>query len=353
MAGYQFGTWIAGWTGLDKAVAGYADSLTNIGAETAAAKQDVINRAIAQGARETITYTEAVKFNNKAAQEQNDAYAVSSERLAAAQKEVRGLSDETIAAIEIAKKNGATTAEITRHFDISADALRALAERQKLAGKAAEAHTKALEEQKREAVALDKAYEKLMSDTKNANQLAIMEADAHRMATEAMKAKNDAAAGWIAANVKATAAVKETAAAEAAYLAEQDALTAATDALSQAHADGGQAAAQATTTAMQGYQGLAQQVTLTGDAIKAMVQAYQYANQVNQILSTNSLFTTQSQYSRDQRPGEPVRAQRRRRRRGVTVNISSVMGDPEEIGRRVKSAIVDSDRATGRRLAEA
>lgn len=174
VAGWGIGRAIADFFDLDKAIAQTSARLLGYGdlaAETAGAKQDVINRAIAEGARETITYAAAVQFLVAAELKRSDAYAVSTERLAAAHKEVRGLSEATIAAIAIAQENGATTEQITRHFNVSADALRVLAERQRDAGKAAAEHTREMKE-------LDQSYTKLMSDVKNANQMAIFEKDA-------------------------------------------------------------------------------------------------------------------------------------------------------------------------------
>jgi len=289
MAGWKFGTWIADMTGADAAVAGLISRL--MGWQTAAEGN-----------------TQATRDFLKHLQDQNDTYAVSSERLANAQREVRGLSDATIAAIEIAKKNGATTEQITRHFDISADALKALSERQKLAGQMADGHTAALDKQRAAVVKLDADYDKLMSDVKNANQLAIMEADATNMAAAALAKKNAAASGWIAAQVAITKGITDEAAATAAYLKEQDALTAATDALSQTHTEGGAAAAAATGVAVAGYAAIATQVQITGDGIKEWINLMQYSAQVNAILSTNSLFTTTSQYAQIAALGAPPMA---------------------------------------------
>jgi uncharacterized tellurite resistance protein B-like protein len=343
MAGYQFGTWIAGFTGLDKAVLKFADSLTNISAEVAGAKMDTINLAIRNGADATITYTEAVKFNTERVKDQNAAYAVSSERLAAAQAEVRGLSDATIDGIAIAQRNKATTEEITRHFHISADALRALAERQKQAGKDADAHTQALEKQQAAVAKLDADYAKLMSDVKNANQLAIMEAEGTRMAAEALKLKNDAAAGWIAQQVKVKAGIDAEAAATAAYLTEQDALTAATDALGTTHTLAGVAAVSATAGAMAGYAGVAQQVQISGDAIKEWIKLMQYSAQVNAILHQNSLFTTTSQLEQIAGLGGGGRAGGSLRGGGTSVvNNFHIVDTEANIARRVSDRITES-----------
>lgn len=94
----------------------------------------------------------------------------------------------------------------------------------KRARDAAAEHTKEIEKN-------EVAYQKLMSDVKNANQLAIMEADAAKMATDALDKKRNAAAGWIAQQVASTKEVNDAIAADKAYMAEQTALTAANDAL--------------------------------------------------------------------------------------------------------------------------
>jgi hypothetical protein len=301
MAGWQFGTWIAGITGLDKAVAKYADSLTNLPTEVAAAKQDTINRAIANGAAATISYTDAIKFNVEQMQAQNDKYAVSSERLANAQREVRGLSAATVDAIAIAQKNGATTQEITRHFDISADALRQLGERQKQTAQEAAAHTKALEKQREVIEKLDKEYAKLMSDVKNANQLALMEEEAAAMKRNAEQAAMFAEED-IKARIRRQQAISDQTAAEAnaeaarvaANQAEIDGLLAA----GEAHFKSGVVAKDATDQTIAGYQGVAQQVSIAAGVLTEWLTLMQYSAQVQAIQSENSLFTSTSQKQR-------------------------------------------------------
>lgn len=308
MAGWQFGTWIAGLTGLDKAVAKYADTLTNLPAEVAAAKQDTINLAIRNGAAATISYADAQKFMLEKTQAQNDSYSVSVERLAAAQREVRGLSAATVDAIAIAQKNGATTQEITRHFNISADALRQLGDRQKGAAKEAEAHTKELERQREAVQKLDRDYAKLMSDVKNANQLALMEEEA-----AAMKQNAEQAAFFAEEDIKARLrrqqAINDQAALEAtaeaqrveANQAEIDGLLAA----GEAHFKSGVVAKDATDQTIAGYQGVAQQITITGEAVKEWLNLMRYSAQVQAIQSENSLFTSTSQKQRIAGLGAP------------------------------------------------
>lgn len=159
MAGWQFGTWIAGWTGLAEAVEKYADSLTNLPAEVAAAQQDTINLAFRNGSGVMLSYTDAIAFNSVAIQHQiamqTDWVAV----LAAAQREVRNLSDAEKDGIAIMQQAGATTEQITTRYQISALALKELAIQQREAAKAAQEHTKKQEEL---AAAQESAYQSMM-----------------------------------------------------------------------------------------------------------------------------------------------------------------------------------------------
>jgi hypothetical protein len=146
ITGWQIGRAIADFFELDTAIAKATASLMgwgDVAAEVGGAKQDTINRAIAAGAAATISYADAIQYMVVAEQKKADAYAVSTTRLAAAQREVRGLSAATIEAIAIAQQAGATQQEITRHFNISADALRVLAEEQREAAKATKEHEQA------------------------------------------------------------------------------------------------------------------------------------------------------------------------------------------------------------------
>lgn len=201
MVGWGVGRAVADFLDLDDAIAQAAAELLGYGsiaAETAGAAQDTINRAIAAGAAETISYAQAVAFLITVASQNADAYAVSAARMADAQREVRGLSEATIAAIGIAQQNGASVAEMTRHFNISADALRVLAERQRDAAKATAEHNR---EQKQLIDNFEQAYsnalkrkhaeeaEGMMDRTRRSNsndeQLGLMERDARLMADRA------------------------------------------------------------------------------------------------------------------------------------------------------------------------
>jgi hypothetical protein len=131
-AGWRLGRMIADFFDLDQKIADAAARLLGYGdiaAEVGAAKQDVINRAIANGAKETIGYSEAIRFNIKHAQDAANAHVDWAARMSAAQKEIRGVSEVTVAQIDIARRLGATEQELTRDFGLSADALRILGDR--------------------------------------------------------------------------------------------------------------------------------------------------------------------------------------------------------------------------------
>ena len=66
---YEFTRWIIGFTDLDAKVANLNGSLDALAAQTAGARQDVINKAIRDGAAATITYTEAIAYNTKVQQD--------------------------------------------------------------------------------------------------------------------------------------------------------------------------------------------------------------------------------------------------------------------------------------------
>lgn len=66
LAGWQLGRWIADVFDLDQKIAGLTGSLDALKAQELGARQDTINKAIRDGAAATITYTDAIKFNNQA-----------------------------------------------------------------------------------------------------------------------------------------------------------------------------------------------------------------------------------------------------------------------------------------------
>lgn len=311
-AGLVLGTGIAAWgitraimefLDLDKSVEkawrtllGYGDAA----AEVAGAKQDVINRAIANGAKETISYKDAIQFNIDAVKKNADAHIDWSQKLSDAQREVRNLTDAQKNDITIAQEAGASTEKLTNKFHISAEALKILAAQQRDAAAATDEHRQKME-------ALDKAYDKLMSDTKNANQLAIMEADSARMAAEQLQKKWEVT-GRVKDAIFASAEASNAAAKfEQAFVSEQQTIDAENARLIASHAQvgetakaGGKTAVDAAQQTTQAYAGVAQQITLTGDAIKEYINLMRYTAQANAILQGdgNSLFTTQSQRER-------------------------------------------------------
>lgn len=162
--------------------------------------------------------------------------------------------------------------------------------------KRAREETEKLEQANR---ALEASYAKLMSEVKNANQLAIMEADAAAM----VQKKRDAAAGWFQEVQRIAGANKANAEAEKVYLAEQDRLFQESQKslgdMSKAHTDSGNAAKASADQTIAGYAGIAQQITFTGEAVREWLNLMRYSAEANAILrSGSSLFTTQSQLER-------------------------------------------------------
>ena len=174
IGGWAIGRAIADFFDLDKAIAQAATSLLGYGdlmAETAGAKQDVINRAFAAGASGLISYKDAIKFLNDEAQRNIDKNINWAETLAIAKFELHDLTESRKKDIQIAIDADATTEQLTHDFGLSALALKLLTAEHREAAAAASA-------QKRETEALSMAYDKLISDIKNANQMAIFDKDA-------------------------------------------------------------------------------------------------------------------------------------------------------------------------------
>lgn len=119
---------VAGVALATKAVVSYVEARAkaSLQAETEGAKQDVVNRAIAAGAKESIAYADAVTFLVDKAKEAAQAQVDWNAKLSAAKAEVKGLTQAQIDEIAVAKQLGATTEEITAKFRLSADAQRIL-----------------------------------------------------------------------------------------------------------------------------------------------------------------------------------------------------------------------------------
>jgi hypothetical protein len=310
LAGWKLGTWIGEITGATEAIANLTGSLDRLSEQTAGAKQDTINLAIRQGAKETISYADAIKYLTDQVQVNADKSINWREKLADAHREVRNLTAAQKDEIAIALEAGATTEQLTNKYGISAQGLEILTGRQKDAAAATAQHARESEALARakeaEAAALEKAYAALMSNVKNENQLAIMNADRAKMDEAATAAKWKSTEAFKAG----VAAVAEANTATAAYLTEQEKMTAANDATWQsleqttdAHLEAGAAASAGTAATVQGYQAVAQQVEITSDGVKGWLELMRATNAANALLSQNSLFTTGSTLENQSRLG--------------------------------------------------
>lgn len=292
--GWDFGRWIADVLGLDDKVAGLAKRLLGLGdvaAETAGAKMDAISRAIANGAKETISYTEAIQFNIDFAKKNGDAHIDWAKRLSDAQREVRGLSDAQKDEIQVAQRGNATIEELTNKYKLSALALSLLSDNKKIAIELAKQHTEAIKKEK-------EANEKY--DIEIADQRVLFD-NLEKAATAAMaaKSKQDAAQAWINAMDRSVTATNQQRAADEALQKQQgDGLIIIGQTVDK-QKELGSVSTSATDAAKNGFAGVAQQVTVTGDAIKEYINLMRYAAEANAILQGgSSLFTTQSQRER-------------------------------------------------------
>jgi hypothetical protein len=301
--GWKFGEWIDGFLGLSKAIGASSDALLKL--QTDAAKQDTINLAIRQGAKDTISYADAVKYLSDQVQVNADKKINWRAVLSDAQREVRELTAAQKDDIAVAIEAGATTAELTNKYGLSALALDILAGKQKAAAAATKEHEQGQ-------VALDKAYDKLMSDVTNANQLAKMEADAAKLATEA----NNARAVSIQNIKTALSAIAGAQHAEENFLKNYEAQQAKVDAenkammeslngVAKAHTDAGAAAKAGTDQTVAGYQAAQTTIELTADSLRAWLDLQRATQAANALMSSNSLFTTGSMLENLSRLGGP------------------------------------------------
>lgn len=122
IGGWKIGRAIAEFLDLDKALASSAERLRFLATE--GAKQDVIARAIENGAKATITYTEAIKFNNDEVRRAAAAQVDWNAKLADAKTELAKLTQVEIDQISIAKQLGVSTEDLKLQFKLSDDALR-------------------------------------------------------------------------------------------------------------------------------------------------------------------------------------------------------------------------------------
>jgi hypothetical protein len=310
LTGWKIGTWIGDITGATDAIANLTGSLDRLSEQTAGAKQDTINRAIAQGAKETISYTEAIKFNTDQVQVNADKQVNWREKLADAHREVRNLTDAQKIEIGIAQEAGATTEQLTNKYGIHAQGLQILATE---TDKATAAQAKLNAERQKE---LDASAARQKA---NDDGIAQMEIDARLMAdrnkfdAEQLEIQNQklaAGKGWMDQVTQIAKANTDAAAAAATYATEQEALTAANDALvagmleqAEAHTEAGAAAEAGTAATVAGYQAVAQQVEITSDGVRGWLELMRATNAANALLNQNSLFTTSSTLENQSRIG--------------------------------------------------
>lgn len=204
MAGWGFGRMIAEATGADNAITkltarvlGYGD----VSKEVLAAQSDVIARAFFNGAKATISYADAIKFNAEAMKNASIASIDWEQRLNTARAFVLDLTQEEIRQIQIARDLGASQEELKIKFGLTGDAVKALddllsktsANEQKLAAvqkqladnklKAIEAEGKAAEQNAKKFANLAQenlAIELSMTGTKQEAKAAAIEAEFQR-----------------------------------------------------------------------------------------------------------------------------------------------------------------------------
>jgi len=312
--GFDVGQLIADWTEWDEKIGdvmlslmGLPDVLTD-----AERRQTIMNQAIELGGQQIHNLADAEKYLADVRQQGTDKAINWRDRLADAYREVRNLSEAQKVEIGIALEAGATTEQLTNKYGIHATALGLLKTE---TDKATAAQAKLNEERQKDLEAAEKRK------ANNEAQLALMERDARLAADRAkfdeeqtaiQNRKLEAGKGYVEQMGQMAARTKELGDAEAARLSEQDALTAANDALAESldetavsHEAAGAAAAQGTALATAGYQAVTQAVEVSGDAIRAWIELMQYTAEANAILSQNGLYTSGAQYENIARIGSP------------------------------------------------
>jgi hypothetical protein len=170
LAGWKIGGLIADLTGLDEAIGnvvarmmGWDDT-----AAVAGAKQDSINLAISRGANAMISYTEAVKFNEKWVKEHGNTMDTSRERVSAWQRELRRVrADGDLENLRKELDSGnSSLKQLSVEYGLSVEAIQYF-----------QRETKKATEAQKERAETDRQYAKLMSDIRNEQGLAQMAAD--------------------------------------------------------------------------------------------------------------------------------------------------------------------------------
>jgi hypothetical protein len=313
MAAWNIGKQIGEVTGLTQAIEDLAASwmgLGNLANETAAAKQDTINLAIARGAKETINYADAVKYLAEQGQIASDKQINWRDRLADAHREVRNLTDAQKAEIAIAQEAGATTEQITNKYGLSAQALEILAEK---TDKASAAQAKLNAERQKE---LDASAARQKA---NEAGVELMERDARLMADRnkfdqeqlaIQNAKLAAGKGYVEqmgqiakVNADAIASEKALTAEQAALDVENQKLISSFTAMEAAHVNAGAAAEAGGAQTVQAYAGVQQQVEITSDGVRGWLELMRATNAANALLNQNSLFTSSSTLENQARLG--------------------------------------------------
>jgi len=310
LTGWKIGTWIGEVTGATEAVANLGGALDRLAEQTQGAKQDTINLAISKGAKETISYADAIKYMGDQVQVNADKQINWRDKLADAHREVRNLTDAQKTEIGIALEAGATTEQLTNKYGIHATALgllktetdKATAAQEKLNAE----RQKELEATEKRRVANEAGIAQMETDARLAADRAKF--DAEQLAIQNQKL--EAGKGWMEQVGQIAARNTELAATEAALVTEQDKLTASNDAIvagmleqTAAHTEAGAAAEQGTAQAVAGYQAVAQQVEITSDGVRGWLDLMRATNAANALLNQNSLFTTGSTLENQSRLG--------------------------------------------------
>jgi hypothetical protein len=176
MAGWNFGRAIAGFLGLDEAIANGTATLLGWGdaiAQTSSAQTDTINAAIKNGAAATISYSEAIKFNtefhkkrlavvkesNKADEETKAAMVELNSAGATYQKTIEGLDGATVEAVKHYLDAGVSQGTLATAYGLTATQVNAVAQ----SLKAAETADKAWLEQMKASAAEAEAYRDVLA----------------------------------------------------------------------------------------------------------------------------------------------------------------------------------------------
>jgi hypothetical protein len=313
LTAWKLGTWIGEVTGATQAIEDLTAKmmgLGNLATETAGAKLDTINLAIARGAKETIAYTEAVKFNTEWVQKNTDANINWRERLADAHREVRNLTDAQKAEIAIALEAGATTEQLTNKYGIHATALGLLKTETDKATDAQEkltaAHQKDLADAARRQKSNQDGIDLMERDKRLMDDRAAFDAEQ----LETTNKKLAAGKAYVDAMGESAKATQDAITWEQAYQREQEETTKQNDralkdlnSMADAHTAAGDAAAAGTAQTTAGYQAVAQAVEITSDGVKGWLELMRATNAANALLNQNSLFTTGSTLENQARLG--------------------------------------------------